>query len=432
MNYSKLLKAHGLSGNLQKSDNGKYYYRNPKYQINRTVLLAKDDEDAITEVQNKWPVVQVGSQAGRPYSFKQALEDWKQDKKPSDESYGFKEYTWNFFYEATKVSDLKKITAKHVQIFIKKLELDPIKGINRTGKKRTPSTILHRLSACKTVYGLTAKYHGVSVNPFSSMGPTAAEVKAQTVNKRPFTMEEIDLILSNMSGWMRAISAIGKYTAVRFGDAVCMKWEQIDFDNRILKPFVQSKTGRWHNGFEILGDEFWSIINEWREECCRGLYKSSPYIFARKRGQYVTPKTKSYPVSDWGRALRNMGVETYDENGRKNAGFHSFRSYAVTYMRMLDMDDQDIIKFTGHSDIQMLEIYDNPTEEQRMQRAVQLREKIEHFESKFAIKHDNNFSRDLLPDKLLVDPDMLEELALFLKSKIPEDKRSLFVCKFLE
>ena len=431
MKYSKLLKAHGLSGSL-KEENGKFYYRNPKCRINRKLLEAKCQEHALTEIANNWPVALVGKKLGEAYTFQQAIEDWKQDKKPSDESVSFKEYTWNYFYEATKVSDLKKITAKHVQIFIKKLETEPITGINRAGQKRTPSTIMHRISACKTVFRLTAKYHGCSVNPFSSMGPTAAEVKAQTVNKRPFTIEEVDLILSKMTGWMRAISAIGKYTAVRFGDAVCMEWDRIDFKNRMLKPFVQSKTGRWHNGFEILDDEFWKILRSWKKESNKGIYKNSPYIFARRRNQYVNPKTKSYPTSDWNRVLRNMGVDTYDENGRKNAGFHSFRSYAVTYMRMLDMTDQDIIKFTGHSDIQMLEIYDNPTEEQRMQRAVQLREKIEHFESKFAIKHNNSFSRDLLPEKLLVDPDMLEELALFLKAKIPEEKRNFFVCKLLE
>lgn len=63
------------------------------------------------------------------------------------------------------------------------------------------------------------------------------------VDRRPFTLEELGLILANASGEWRGIILFGLYTGQRLGDIAKLGWNNIDLTKNELR-FVTSKTGR--------------------------------------------------------------------------------------------------------------------------------------------------------------------------------------------
>lgn len=418
------LQKKGLSGSLTPKTlkpGGSFFYENKKYHISRVKLDAKTKDEAFQEISNRWPhVALTGTKP--PYSVSQALKDWSKIKKPSVGSIDFKQRAFKVFVESTGVKDLTLIKGAHVNQFISYLERTPIEGpINRLVKERTPNTISKYVGACRTVFSSTIDYHHCEVNPFSCKGPSVEDVKKAVQNRQPFTLEEIELLIEKMVGWQKVAAVIGKFTALRFGDVLNMEWERIDFEKKLIKPILTSKRKRIVDGFPIKDNQFWETLSWWKKysliEDSKGIY-----LFPERRAKSLEPGKKSYPGADWNRTMKKY-INDKNSEGRKNKGFHSFRSYAVTRMRVLGMDDVDIMKFTGHTNIKMLEIYDNPTEEERIKRAIMLNEKLEALENKFDLR--NKIEKEgLLPDKVVTD-EQLELLAEALKAKIPKEKLAL-------
>ena len=54
------------------------------------------------------------------------------------------------------------------------------------------------------------------------------------ISKRPFSKSQIDAIFKLAEGDMRTLCMIGLYTGLRLGDAVTLKWSEIDFDNSLI------------------------------------------------------------------------------------------------------------------------------------------------------------------------------------------------------
>lgn len=415
------LKKQRLSGTLM-IKNGACFFENKRHGISRIKLNSTNELEAILEIRNKFP--EVSLTASKPtYSIENALLDWKETKSPSEGNYDFKERAWRLFKEATGINNLSTITGSHVQKYIKYLKSSEITGVvKRKSKKRTLNTVAKYVGACKTVFNATIDFHTCPINPFSRKGPTVSEVKKATLNRQPFTEFEIKLLIDNMNGWMKVVAVIGKFTGLRFGDVIKMEWERVSFEKQMILPMITSKRGRWVNGFPIVDSEFWSIMNNWKKMSLVE-DEEGKYLFPIRRAQYLSNRTKSYPVGDWNRVMKRY-VQCFNESGRKIKGFHSFRSFAVTYLRNLGMSDGDIIKFTGHADVKMLEVYDNPHEEERVERAKQLDDEIKSRQRKLENQNsENSFDLALISGLARVDlsDDDLKALSYSLHECLSED-----------
>ncbi len=161
---------------------------------------------------------------------------------------------------------------------------------------------------------------------------------------RPFTNEEIKLILENSSGFWHYASLISYYTAMREKDIVFLEWSQVNLKTKVIK-LIAHKVARYHKKINI------SIHNDLVE-----ILKEIP----RTDSLYVFPSTaKKRPFSfrhAFGKILSTCGI-TDNEDGI--VGFHSWRVTCITGSREAGISLEDIRKFAGHTTAAMTEHYDH-------------------------------------------------------------------------
>lgn len=70
-------------------------------------------------------------------------------------------------------------------------------------------------------------------------------IKGKKPKKRtPYTQKEMQLILENASGWIKIFLCVAFGTGMRTGELIALKWEDIDFDERIIKVGRSINHGR--------------------------------------------------------------------------------------------------------------------------------------------------------------------------------------------
>lgn len=150
--------------------------------------------------------------------------------------------------------------------------------------------------------------------------------------KRGLTPEEIQLLLTGLSGTDRLMCIISLFSGLRLSDVLSLQWPSIDFNNSLIS-IVICKTGR---------QEVIPMPKNLHAELLE--YKKSAqgaYLFNEGKLKYAVRVRFS-----------NHFKNLFNKTGIKNASFHLLRHTAATTLSQLGNDISVTSKLLGHSNIQ--------------------------------------------------------------------------------
>lgn len=107
----------------------------------------------------------------------------------------------------------------------------------------SPSTVNLYLTVLRKVFKDGQAWGHLMRNVAASSMVDPMKERGPECNRRPFTIEELKLVLSACDAEWRSMVIVGLYTGQRLGDVACLTWQAVDLDRGELR-FVTRKTGR--------------------------------------------------------------------------------------------------------------------------------------------------------------------------------------------
>ena len=207
-----------------------------------------------------------------------------------------------------------RIYELHIKAYFGTKKLDEIKvsdiGIwhNKLLEKITAKTLKKVRTVLNTIFTDAINDEYITRNPVSFVqAPSVVETRL----KKPFSIDEIVLILEYVPLKMKCYFAIGFFGGLRTGEIIALKWKDIDFEEKIIKvrrsirQGIESlpKTKNSIRDVDILDVLMPYLVQH------RKLYKQdSNYLFITKKGE---PYTTSSKIAKWywKPTLNNLDIE---------------------------------------------------------------------------------------------------------------------------
>jgi integrase len=147
------------------------------------------------------------------------------------EEFGYKSLEINSFNRKENTNkDYKMTFEKHILPHFKKWELQQIRP---TDLKQWQNRLTQSLSG-KRIKNIRTVFRGIlqdafideviNINPFDRVKPP----KVVKTVIHPFSLEDVEMIISNATGWFRNYLVVAFFTGMRIGEIMALKWEDID------------------------------------------------------------------------------------------------------------------------------------------------------------------------------------------------------------
>lgn len=237
------------------------------------------------------------------------------------------------------VVEVREVELSHAQGFIRHV-LDTSKG--KTANKYR--------SALHQSFEIVKGESKASINVWEEV-PRASSTSHR---RRALTEDELKKIFAHVTGEMRTLFAVGLYMGLRLGDAVRLRWADIDMDNGVVHV-VPSKTVR--HGTEVVVSIKGSPLQHILEA-----------VPAKNRSGYVMPGlAELYQSENWrlrgmiAKVFASCGIETTvsTDKGRRSAevGFHSLRHTFVSMAANAGVPLAVVQAVVGHTSTAMTQHY---------------------------------------------------------------------------
>lgn len=148
-------------------------------------------------------------------------------------------------------------------------------------------------------------------------------------------------------------------TGMRLGEIVGLKWEDVDFENRVIKVCrnITYHKGKYIESLPKTNSGYRTIpINEvFYDYLKKNEIDNKNYFIVTNKIQTKNQRTIEKTAE---KLCKKLGIEY--------VGFHSFRHSFATKLLKVSQDFKSIAQIMGHSNISITqEIYNHPSEEQR-------------------------------------------------------------------
>lgn len=163
------------------------------------------------------------------------------------------------------------------------------------------------------------------------------KLEENNIRDRVLSLEEEERLFKNLTEYQKAIVLIDLRTALRKAKLLQLKWEDIDFENKIIK-IVKIRKGK------PVPDSL--PLTKEAEECLLNLPRLSEYVF-----------TNIY--KGFANALKNANIENFT--------FHDLRRTVGTRMLTSGSDIRTVQQQLGHSRVTTTERYTHPDMQERRQ-----------------------------------------------------------------
>lgn len=297
-------------------------------RVRKAVGNRKDAENALTAV--KADILRGEFKFKREYRvrFEDFAKDYLEYSKINKRSWGRDESSLKHLVSYFKNMLLSKINPQHIEEY-KKMRLDKVK----------PSTINRELICLKHMFTIAEKF-----GKFDGKNPVK-EVKF--FQERQYVMKildrgEISRLINVSSGYLRSMIILALNTAMRKGEILNLRWDDIDF----IEHFIHIRKTKSNVIRKI-------PMNSVVAATLKNIKRESEFVFfSAKTGTRFTDFFRS-----WKSACKEAKIS--------DMRFHDLRHTAATLMVMGGIDIVTVSQILGHSTIQMTMKYAHPTPENK-------------------------------------------------------------------
>lgn len=227
---------------------------------------------------------------------------------------------------------LNQITHKDVIEYIKKRENESL----------APKTIKLEVKIIGSAFNVARKMNIIESNPVEK-ALLIYPINGQSVEKLPFSVDELKHIINQASVDWKTLIIIGYYTGARLSDCSRMKWSSINFATKTIN-FKAKKTG----------NEIKVPIHETL------LLKLENLYISRSHSDFVIPNLCENSVSgknglstQFTNLLKEIGIDPcYVKQGKRQVprkSFHSIRHSWNTHLANKGVSQEIRTKMIGHA-----------------------------------------------------------------------------------
>ena len=253
----------------------------------------------------------------------------------------FKRFTAWMQKNYPKVKELRGVTEEIAYEFAGEL-----------GRTLTPNSYNKYLVLYRRVWKVLHKVGRLTENPWAGLDNKLLD----THSRRELTVEELIKVCESVQGEMRGLFAVGIYCGLRLGDAVLLKWSNVDLIRKFVMV-IPSKTARRAHGKVLkipLHHSLLAMLAETPEA------ERSGYVFPDLAALYQHDDT--ILVKRIKKVFKECGIETMSKvEGRKKmateVGFHSLRHSFVSLSANAGANLAAVQAVIGHSSPAMTRHY---------------------------------------------------------------------------
>jgi len=235
------------------------------------------------------------------------------------------------YFQDRLVSNIKPIDIKRWQD----------KLVEKGLKKQTINTARVLL---KEVFELAVISEYMTINPIKMV--SMPKIKYTKPKQKPFTLDEIDLILSSSTNQLRNFLGISFFTGMRSGELLALKWEDVDFitetisiNKTIAAGIINSpKSDSSERDIEML-DQVKEFFKNQKLES--GL--KNTYVFLARTGSHFVNNSSYY------KAFQKLLVELKLEKRALHNTRHTFASMMLNN----SIDPLWVSHTLGHENLQI-------------------------------------------------------------------------------
>jgi len=204
----------------------------------------------------------------------------------------------------------------------------------RSGKPRSDVAVNRELQMLRHMFGKAVEWGMMADSPFGRFKKSIL-FEERNDRCRYLTEDEIKRLLPACPSYLERIVRGAMLTGLRKGDLLGLKWNQIDFERKILCFSEQKKGGK--RGAKVLNTNFLALLGEIPRNGC-------DYIFTGPNGKPLKDVKRAFKT-----ALKKAGIEDFH--------FHDLRHTSASYLVMRGASMKAVQVHLGHTSLAMTERY---------------------------------------------------------------------------
>lgn len=277
-------------------------------------------------------------------------------KKRSVSEKTYQEYKsqWNNFilWINSEFPEIKYLNEITVDVAEKYLAYEWKKGI-------AENTHNYKIKRFRAMFTALSKKAGLFQNVWNSVDKKS---DGSPISKKPLNPKQLNDLFDVAEGEMQTLFLIGLYTGLRRGDGATLKWNEIDFENGVIKR-LPSKTKNLRK----------KIIIPMHKVLKAVLYQIKHNSIEENPSEYVLPKLSQVFLKN-PTHLARLIRQTFEKAGIKTTveregavrrtpvyGFHSFRHSFVSLCASGGIPAHVVMELVGHNSKTVHQIYQHAT-----------------------------------------------------------------------
>lgn len=164
--------------------------------------------------------------------------------------------------------------------------------------------------------------------------------------KQPcFTIEQVELLISNAEKWAVPMFATLAFTGMRIGELQQLCWEDVDMESKVIHVHSGGSGGKTKDK----EDRFIPVHTKKLEPIIQTLPRKSELMFLMPNGRQVSAKKLR-------RYLKSLCRQCGFENPMQYK-LHTFRHFFASYCAQQNMSFKYVLEWMGHSSSAILDMY---------------------------------------------------------------------------